>query len=151
MISPTELGLLVCGIQDLDVDDWKDHSICLKNTPSEVWNCFWDVVTDMSQEQRSELLEFVTGSSTLPVGGFAALPGGPGLLQLFSVGLLVHAARMRPACGDGEGLQNRLPTAATCFNTIYLPACTDTEKMQAALLEALANRGAGFNEGVTVQ
>ena len=37
------------------------------------------------QFQRNELLEFVTGSSTLPVGGFKSLPGYGGPLLSNSV------------------------------------------------------------------
>lgn len=35
---------------------------------------FWSVVRSLTKEERSLLLQFATGRSRLPVGGFAALP-----------------------------------------------------------------------------
>ena len=68
MISPTELGFMLCGIEHLDAASWQAHSIRHESLPIEVWNRFWNVVKAMSQQRRAQLLEFVTGSPTLPVG-----------------------------------------------------------------------------------
>lgn len=138
MVSPAELEMLLCGIEKLDVAEWKRQSRKREGIPNELWERFWSVVG---------LLEFVTGISTLPVGGFAALPGygGPDAVSPFTVAPPRGNAQ---AAGAAGAPQRRLgvPTAATCFNTLYLPAYPGEAEMRAGLLEALANRGNGFNE-----
>eukprot|EP00929_Paragymnodinium_shiwhaense_P072123 TRINITY_DN36609_c0_g1_i2.p1 TRINITY_DN36609_c0_g1~~TRINITY_DN36609_c0_g1_i2.p1 ORF type:complete len:849 (-),score=125.38 TRINITY_DN36609_c0_g1_i2:158-2704(-) len=128
IVSPAEFSLLICGCMDIDVAAWKAASKMADGTTAETWERFWRLVETMSKEQRSQLLEFVTGSSTVPVGGFAALSGygGPGNIHAFTV-----APPRRPG----------LPTAATCFNTIYLREYESLEAMRAALLEAIGHRG----------
>jgi E3 ubiquitin-protein ligase NEDD4 len=62
-----ELELLMCGMPEIDIEDWKehteysgkydhtggDHEVC-------VW--FWEVVYELDQEMRARLLQFVTGA-----------------------------------------------------------------------------------------
>merc|ERR1712194_200958 len=135
IINPTEFSLLLCGLTELNAEDWRANSTCSDGTIAATWEHFWKVVAGLNQQQRSELLEFSSGSSTLPVGGFAALPGygGPGRMHKFTVA---------PPRHHGHGL----PTAATCFNTIYLPSYGSEAEMRAAILEAVAHRNAGFYE-----
>jgi len=140
VINPSEFGLILCGVMELDVAEWKQHSVRHEGTSIETWDRFWRIVEAFGHEQRNELLEFVTGSPTLPVGGFCALPGygGPGSLAPFTVA---------PSPREGA----RLPTAATCFNRLYMPAFSEDAAMRSALLEAVAHRGAGFYEGAVAQ
>ena len=74
-----ELELMLCGIQEFDIDDWERHTIYRHYTRSSkqiVW--FWQFVHEITSEQRARLLQFVTGTCRLPVGGFAALIGSTG-------------------------------------------------------------------------
>ncbi|CAK0838399.1 unnamed protein product, partial [Prorocentrum cordatum] len=110
IVSPAELDLLVCGLQELDLADWRANSTRAEGVDQETWDTFWKVVEGFSTLQQKELLEFVTGSSGLPVGGFAALSGYGSDVHKFCV-----AASRRGS----------LPAAQTCFNTLYLPECRD--------------------------
>eukprot|EP00747_Dinoflagellata_sp_TGD_P042767 gnl/TRDRNA2_/TRDRNA2_142287_c1_seq1.p1 gnl/TRDRNA2_/TRDRNA2_142287_c1~~gnl/TRDRNA2_/TRDRNA2_142287_c1_seq1.p1 ORF type:complete len:219 (+),score=39.61 gnl/TRDRNA2_/TRDRNA2_142287_c1_seq1:83-658(+) len=143
MVSEVEFGLLLCGYEELDVKDWKAQSVRDEGTLLETWKLFWKVVEAMNAQQRSELLEFVTGSSTLPVGGFAALPGYGGRVERFTVAPLSASRSNARHLG--------LPTAATCFNKLLLPAYSREAEMRAALLEAVSHRGTGFNEAAAAQ
>merc|ERR1711959_767883 len=107
IVSPTEFGFLLCGIEELDAADWQTHSVRHEGLAVEVWDRFWNVVKAMSQQQRAQLLEFVTGSPTLPAGGFQSLPGygGPSAVEPFTVAPPVRAGAIG---GNGLGL----PTAA---------------------------------------
>merc|ERR1712048_77179 len=109
LITPDELDLLICGLEEVDIADWKENSVCLEGVDEATWDSFWSVADSFSPKERKELLEFVTGSPGPPVGGFAALPG---------YGSIGSVQRFTVARGRGEGA---LPVAATCFNTLYLP------------------------------
>jgi hypothetical protein len=77
--SGPELELLICGIKKIDSLDWQrntDYGGYNASSPQVVW--FWDVVHNMTNEERSRLLQFVTGTTKLPVGGFAHLVGSTG-------------------------------------------------------------------------
>lgn len=70
-----ELDLVISGLPTIDVADWRKHSDVryLGDNPEQearVVEWFWDVVESFTQEQRSRLLQFVTGSSGVPVEGF---------------------------------------------------------------------------------
>lgn len=91
-----ELELLIGGLSDIDVDDWKKHTDYRGYTendevivnfwkvrflrspifgnPADNWQCIrsWDA------EQKSRLLQFATGTSRIPVNGFKDLQGSDG-------------------------------------------------------------------------
>lgn len=65
------------GIPDLDLIDWQKHTeirymlspICIK-AEDELIKWFWEVLESFSVEERARLLQFVTGTSRVPVEGF---------------------------------------------------------------------------------
>mmetsp|Transcript_78686 Transcript_78686/g.163637 ORF Transcript_78686/g.163637 Transcript_78686/m.163637 type:complete len:1018 (+) Transcript_78686:165-3218(+) len=137
IISPDELDLLICGLQEVDVNDWKAHSNC--DVDQELWELFWAAIDSFDSDQQKALLEFATGSRTPPVGGFASLPGygSVGDIQKFTL---------------ARNLNSTLPVASTCFNTIYLPKYTSQNEMADGLLEAVAHRDAGgFHEAAVAR
>ncbi len=85
---------------------------------------FWTVVHSWPQERVRKLLEFVTASDRLPVGGVAKL--------IFTV--------QKNGIGDG-----RLPTSLTCFGRLLLPEYTSEEKLREALEKAVEN-SKGFGQ-----
>jgi E3 ubiquitin-protein ligase HACE1 len=134
--TAADVQLLMCGKQEIDVDDWEASAECRGgfDASSRTVRWFWAAVRGMSNEERNSLLRFCTGSTRAPATGFAHLMGHSGPPQRF---------RLLRVEGDSE----RLPTASTCFNTIRLP---DSYTSEAQLLERLrrAFREAdGFDEG----
>ncbi|MBN3312622.1 HACE1 ligase, partial [Atractosteus spatula] len=87
----------------------------------ELW--FWEVVESLTQEERVLLLQFVTGSSRVPHGGFAYLMGGSGL-QKFTIAAVPYTS-------------NLLPTSSTCINMLKLPEYPKQEILRDRLLVAL--------------
>lgn len=74
-----ELELLIGGIADIDVDDWKKHTDYRGYQESdEVIQNFWKVIRTWDAEQKSRLLQFATGTSRIPVNGFKDLQGSDG-------------------------------------------------------------------------
>uniref|UniRef100_A0A915PUD1 E3 ubiquitin-protein ligase n=1 Tax=Setaria digitata TaxID=48799 RepID=A0A915PUD1_9BILA len=118
-----ELELLLCGMQDVDVDDWQRNTVYRHYAPQSkqvVW--FWQFVRSLDQEKRSRLLQFVTGTCRVPVGGFSELIGSTGP-QLF--------------CIERVGKENWLPRSHTCFNRLDLPPYRSYEQLAEKLNRAI--------------
>jgi E3 ubiquitin-protein ligase HUWE1 len=71
IFNEKELELLICGLPDIDVDDWRNNTEYYGYTSTSVviqW--FWRAVRSFKNEDRARLLQFVTGTSKLPMDGF---------------------------------------------------------------------------------
>uniref|UniRef100_A0A673IT12 E3 ubiquitin-protein ligase n=1 Tax=Sinocyclocheilus rhinocerous TaxID=307959 RepID=A0A673IT12_9TELE len=118
-----ELELMLCGMQEIDLNDWQKNTIYrhyTKNSKQIHW--FWQVVKDMDNEKRIRLLQFVTGTCRLPVGGFAELIGSNGPQKF---------------CIDKVGKETWLPRSHTCFNRLDLPPYKNMEQLREKLLFAI--------------
>ena len=70
---------MISGLGKIDVSDWKAHTRlkhCSADSPVVTW--FWRAVDAYDEERRARLLQFVTGSSRVPLQGFKALQGSTG-------------------------------------------------------------------------
>ena len=73
---PPSLQLIVCGLGKIDIVDWRSNTRLKHCTPdSNVVKWFWKAVESYDEERRARLLQFVTGSSRVPLQGFKALQG----------------------------------------------------------------------------
>lgn len=122
-----ELELVIGGIGKIDIEDWKTHTRlkhCNADTPVVQW--FWEIVDGYSEEMRARLLQFVTGSSRVPLQGFKALQGSTGAAgpRLFTLHVI-------------EASTENLPKAHTCFNRLDLPAYETLTKMCDKLTQAV--------------
>ncbi|KPI93858.1 hypothetical protein RR46_13023 [Papilio xuthus] len=110
-----ELELMLCGMQEVDVDDWQRNAIYRHYTRTSkqvVW--FWQFVRQMDNEKRARLLQFVTGTCRVPVGGFAELMGSNGPQRF---------------CIEKVGKDTWLPRSHTCFNRLDLPPYKSYEQL----------------------
>lgn len=76
IFKPSELKLMINGVEEIDVTDWQnntEYEDCSADDP--VIRYFWEVVTEMTNDQRKQLLRFFHGSDRLPKHGFGALMG----------------------------------------------------------------------------
>lgn len=115
------------GISKIDIADWKDNTRLKHcNAQTSVVQWFWGIVEDYSEEMRARLLQFVTGSSRVPLQGFKALQGSTGAAgpRLFTLHLI-------------EAPTENLPKAHTCFNRLDLPPYPTREKMKEKLTQAV--------------
>lgn len=116
----------MCGLGDVDVNDWREHTK-YKNGYSvnhQVIQWFWKAVLMMDSEKRIRLLQFVTGTSRVPMNGFAELYGSNGP-QSFTV--------------EQWGTPEKLPRAHTCFNRLDLPPYESFEELWDKLQMAIEN------------
>ena len=68
--------LMISGLGKIDIEDWKAHTRlkhCSADTNIVKW--FWRATEEYDEEKRARLLQFVTGSSRVPLQGFKALQG----------------------------------------------------------------------------
>ncbi|XP_052794019.1 E3 ubiquitin-protein ligase NEDD4-like isoform X2 [Mya arenaria] len=133
IFDENEMELLMCGLQDIDVNDWKTHAAYKGeyNPNHPVIICFWKAIYSMNNETRARLLQFVTGTSRVPMNGFRELHGSNGP-QLFTI--------------EKWGQTDKLPRAHTCFNRLDLPPYESYKDLRKKLLIAIEN-AQGF-EGV---
>lgn len=126
-----ETELLISGLPDIDVDDWKNNTTYVNYTAScKQVNYFWRAVRSFDVEERAKLLQFVTGTSKVPLNGFKELSGVNGTCK-FSI----HR---------DYGSVERLPSSHTCFNQLNLPAYSSYEALRSALLHAINEGSEGF-------
>ena len=136
VFDASELELILCGMPDINVDDWQLNTnydglfeTRKENHPVVQW--FWEVVCDeFDHEMRARLLQFATATSSVPLGGFACLLDIHGDICNFTV--------------RGVDSRDALPRASTCLNRIYLPTYESKEILCEKLKIAVLNAGTGF-------
>lgn len=118
-----ELELLIGGIAEIDIDDWKKHTDYRGYQESdEAIQWFWKTVSEWDNEQRARLLQFTTGTSRIPVNGFKDLQGSDGPRR-FTI--------------EKAGEIQQLPKSHTCFNRVDLPPYTDADSLKQKLTLAV--------------
>jgi len=113
-----ELELLICGSKELDFRALETAATYQDGftSSSDPVRWFWEVVHDLSPDEKKSLLQFCTGCDRAPVGGL-------GRLQLI-------LSRAGP---DSDVL----PTVHTCFNHLLLPDYKSKEKLESLLRLAI--------------
>ncbi|XP_038157644.1 E3 ubiquitin-protein ligase HECW1 isoform X2 [Cyprinodon tularosa] len=119
-----ELELVIAGTVEIDLSDWRSNTEYRGGYHDShiVMRWFWAAVERFTNEQRLRLLQFVTGTSSVPYEGFAALRGSNG---------------MRRFCIEKWGKVTSLPRAHTCFNRLDLPPYPSYTTLYEKLLVAV--------------
>ncbi|KAK1902418.1 E3 ubiquitin-protein ligase HECW2, partial [Dissostichus eleginoides] len=75
-----ELELVIAGTAEIDLADWRNNTEYRGGYHDNhiVIRWFWAAVERFNNEQRLRLLQFVTGTSSIPYEGFASLRGSNG-------------------------------------------------------------------------
>jgi ubiquitin-protein ligase E3 C len=133
MFNQNELQRLVGGdSSEIDIEDLRNNTVysgiyAIGDDGEEhpTVKLFWEVMHDLEDEERREVLKYVTSTPRAPLLGFSQL---------------------RPAFSirDGGRDEERLPSASTCINLLKLPQYTTAETLKSKLLYAVKS-GAGFD------
>jgi len=96
-----ELELVMCGVPVIDIFDWRYNTVYSGLCKDEGYDhmisrWFWELVDDMEQEMRARLLQFVTGCSGVPVGGFSLLQGNDGNIRSFTIHVVDESSSYYP-------------------------------------------------------
>ena len=120
MFDASELQMLISGGEnDVNIQDWKEnveYGGYFDDDTTVVY--FWEVISEMSPEERFKLIKFVTSVSRAPLLGFGSLNPKFGIRNA------------------GRSI-DRLPTASTCVNLLKLPDYQDKELVRSKLLYAI--------------
>ncbi|XP_055636024.1 E3 ubiquitin-protein ligase Nedd-4-like isoform X2 [Toxorhynchites rutilus septentrionalis] len=124
IFDENELELLMCGIQSIDVNDWKRNTLYKGDYYANhvVVQWFWRAVLSFNNEMRARLLQFVTGTSRVPMNGFKELYGSNGP-QMFTI--------------EKWGTPINFPRAHTCFNRLDLPPYESYSQLKDKLVKAI--------------
>ncbi|KAL0966122.1 hypothetical protein UPYG_G00291180 [Umbra pygmaea] len=119
-----ELELVIAGTAEIDLNDWRNNTEYRGGYHDShiVIRWFWGAVERFNNEQRLRLLQFVTGTSSVPYEGFTSLRGSNGL---------------RRFCIEKWGKISALPRAHTCFNRLDLPPYPSYTMLHEKLLIAV--------------
>ncbi|XP_043484818.1 E3 ubiquitin-protein ligase HUWE1 isoform X4 [Leptopilina heterotoma] len=131
IFNEQELELLISGLPNVDIEDLKSNTEYHKYSPTSLqiqW--FWRALRGFDQADRAKFLQFVTGTSKVPLQGFGALEGMNGV-QKFQI----HR---------DDRSTDRLPSAHTCFNQLDLPVYETYDKLRSNLLKAIHECSEGF-------
>ncbi|XP_034980713.1 NEDD4-like E3 ubiquitin-protein ligase WWP1 isoform X2 [Zootoca vivipara] len=118
-----ELEVMLCGMQEVDLADWQRNTVYrhyTRNSKQIMW--FWQFIKEADNEVRMRLMQFVTGTCRLPLGGFAELMGSNGPQKF---------------CIEKVGKETWLPRSHTCFNRLDLPPYKSYEQLKEKLLFAI--------------
>ncbi|XP_055907075.1 E3 ubiquitin-protein ligase HUWE1 [Eupeodes corollae] len=131
IFNEQELELLISGLPNVDIEDLKQNTEYHKyNSKSPQIQWFWRALRSFDQADRAKFLQFVTGTSKVPLQGFSALEGMNGI-QKFQI----HR---------DDRSTDRLPCAHTCFNQLDLPLYKSFEKLRTCLTKAIHECSEGF-------
>ncbi|KAK4643321.1 ubiquitin-protein ligase (E3) [Podospora bellae-mahoneyi] len=133
MFNQNELQRLVGGDSGaIDVDDLRRNTVYSgpyqigdDGQEHETVKLFWEVMEEFGDEERREVLQYVTSTPRAPLLGFS---------QLFP----------RFTIGYGGQDEDRLPSASTCINLLKLPRYSRKGVLREKLLYAVKS-GAGFD------
>ncbi|CAG5134538.1 unnamed protein product [Candidula unifasciata] len=119
-----ELELVIAGTVEIDITDWRRNTDYRSGYHDQhaVIQWFWEAIEKFDNERQLRLLQFVTGSSSIPYEGFSALRGSNG---------------PRKFCIEKWGKTTSLPRAHTCFNRLDLPPYTSFEMLFEKLVMAV--------------
>ena len=123
MFTPQELSLLSCSSPFVDVEDMEKHTI-FNNATAQQKEWFWNAVRTITDLERKKLLQFITGSSSIPPLGFRDL----------TPQLTINPSFMRDS----------LPMSHTCMNTLDLPEYSSYNILLQRLLVAINECQSGF-------
>ncbi|CAB0029028.1 unnamed protein product [Trichogramma brassicae] len=118
--------MLMCGADEYSVQGLRACHEANGYSPQfrRTLDWFWQALEGFSRDEMARLVQFVTGSSRLPIDGFKSLDP---TFTIVDVGGYGH-----------------LPTAHTCVNQLCLPEYRCYEDLERALLYALKEGAEGF-------
>ena len=142
-----ELQMLLGGRPSIELDEIRVAAQFMggytADSPQVRW--LWEWMAEADQELLGRLLAFVTGCSTVPVGGLQP----PFTVTMSLEGAQEAAAAESPSSPRGgseaiRGVAGVLPRAHTCFNQLVLPPYASAEVLSDNLRIALDHGAEGF-------
>ncbi|XP_049851494.1 E3 ubiquitin-protein ligase NEDD4-like [Schistocerca gregaria] len=123
VLTPQELRLLIEGTTEIDPRELRKYTDYqggyTPDTPVILW--LWDIIYNFTHKELRLLLQFVTGTDRVPIGGFQHLYGSSDM-QHFTI---------------NKSKRQGLPSAHSCFNRLDLPEYSEKETLRSNLKYAI--------------
>ena len=128
-----ELSFVLSGQSSINLYDWKSNTIYKGNLKekSQIIQFFWEVLSELNNEQLLIFYKFCTGSTRVPLDGFSSLSGPRNKIMKFTIESINDE--------DNNNKCKKLITAQTCFNSIILPEYKTKDEMKKAIYIILEN------------
>ena len=130
-----QLELLINGRPFIDLEDWKQFTEYREpyhiNHQIIIW--FWSILSELSQEELSNLLMFATGSSRVPLKGFEQLESNRGTISRFTIESIPYIPNKK-----------NYIKAHTCFNRLDIPNFNNKKELKEAIIYICNNKILGF-------
>ena len=130
-----QLELIINGRPFIDLEEWKIFTEYREpyNINHEVIIWFWNILSQLTQVQLSNLLMFATGSSRVPLGGFEQLESNRGNISRFTIESIPYVPNHK-----------NYIKAHTCFNRLDIPYFKNKKELKDAILYICNNKILGF-------
>ena len=133
-LNSNELELLLNGRPFIEVEEWKSNTEYKGQYNAEhfVIKWFWEILSELSQKELSNILLFATGSTRVPLGGFEEL-GTSG--YKFTIEYIYYKNNVR-----------NFIKSHTCFNRIDLPCYPNKDELKKEVKFISESQMWGFGE-----
>lgn len=126
LFTPLELEVLICGTREVDVKLLQQVTEYEGVEPTSAHVLFfWQVLTEMTNDERTKFLRFVWARSRMPNSA-----------KDFPMNFKIQTAHDAGAKANPD---QYLPHAQTCFFSLSLPAYTTKEALRTKLIFAIEN------------
>lgn len=99
--------MLMNGPSIIDVKDWRENTKYEGyDSDEQIIQWFWEIVENSGQEGYRNLLHYCTGSTRVPIAGFAKLESNSGHVKKFCIRKIANSN------------ENKYPKSYTCFNRL---------------------------------
>lgn len=134
LFSSSELELLLNGTPFIDIEDWKmNSSYSGYDHDDQIISNFWSLINVMTQDELGKLLQYCTGSSRVPIGGFKSLESNRGNVASFCITKSPYNEK-----------EKQYIRAHTCFNRLDIPNFPTREMLKEAIDFIIQNEILGF-------
>ena len=130
-----ELDLILNGRPFIDIEEWKLFTEYKSpyNSNHYIIKWFWEILSKLNPFQLSNFLQFSTGSSRVPLGGFQELESNRGNISRFTIIQIPYVPKVI-----------NFIKAHTCFNRIEIPLFPNKELLKNAIEFVSNNEILGF-------
>ena len=122
--TSNELELMINGRPFIDLEEWQEFTLYkgAYNKDHIVIKWFWEILSEFTQKELSNLLLFATGASRVPLGGFEVLESNGGNIYKFTIEYINY-----------DNQHKNFIKAHTCFNRIDLPCYPTKAELEEAV------------------
>ena len=136
LFKPEEFNFQISGQKIIDLEDWKKNTIYKGhyNEDNQTIKYFWEVLSELSQNDLFIFFNFCTSSTHVPLDGFNSLKGVNNKIQKFTI-----EPKLTLTFDESKNNEFKLIEAKTCFNRILLPEYNSKEEMKKSINIILGN------------